>query len=113
MLCGLSNKNVEWSFLSVYTAEEVLDELMTQNAFSVYEGPNSGDIRSDLLVGKIWDGMGYWLSCHTMVWYGSRPRIPYQSWFGMGFRLGNPVDGFAMGPVVVWYTHGIPVPNGI
>lgn len=41
-------KNVEFYFVSTCTPTDVTDEfLMTQNAFSIYEGPNSGEIWSD------------------------------------------------------------------
>ena len=41
-------KNVEFYFVSTCTPTDVTDEfLMTQNAFSIYEGPNSGEIWCD------------------------------------------------------------------
>ena len=41
-------KNMEWSFISVCTAKESEDEfLMTQNAYSIYEGPAIGDTWAD------------------------------------------------------------------
>lgn len=41
-------KNVEFYFVSTCTPTDVTDKfLMTQNAFSIYEGPNSGEVWSD------------------------------------------------------------------
>ena len=60
-----------------------------------------------LLAGKIWDGIGYWLACHTMGWDGMEVLDPIPTVKGMGlgwyhlmiwdFSKSIPWDGIFMG----------------